>query len=180
MQRSLYNQIEKDIISSLLGTSASSIVLATTYITRFFSTSPLRCPSGPLLRTRRNISEQQHYRRTFLRQFNRKKNHVFVGSTYIHWPRRRRWVYMLSYIYIGCLYFRPVPHIAKQDRATLHRGFQSTSVLPNELLLLWQSALNIYYQTGQLMSNNHEEMMTSSHQPLTDWNKSVVAARLVC
>ena len=66
--------------------------------------------SGPLLRTRRNISEQQHYRRTFLRQFNRrKKNHVFVGSTYIHWPRRR-WVYN-ALLYIGCLYFRPVrPH----------------------------------------------------------------------
>ena len=62
---------------------------------------------------------------------------------------------------------------------TLKSSMQSTTILyyfgssPNYYygtqLLLLQSALNIY-QTGQLMSNNHEEMttMTSSHQPVTD------------
>ena len=90
------------------------------------------------------------------------------------------------YMNIECLYFRPIQHSKAGSgqqlytilwnprcRALLYYFGSSPNYYYGTQLLL-QSALNIY-QTGQLMSNNHEEMttMTSSHQPVTDWNKSL-------
>ena len=98
-------------------------------------------------------------------------------------------LFTLLYIIMECLHFRPIQHSKAGSgqqlytilwnprcRALLYYTtsvlHQTTTMAHNYVLL--QSALNIY-QTGQLMSNNHEEMttMTSSHQPVTDWNKSL-------
>ena len=95
----------------------------------------------------------------------------------------------ILFIWISNVYILGLSNIAKQDRGSNYILY--SEILDAEhyytillrfftKLLLWhttillQSALNIY-QTGQLMSNNHEEMttMTSSHQPVTDWNKSL-------
>ena len=100
-------------------------------------------------------------------------------------------LFTLLYIIMECLYFRPIQHSKAGSgqqlytilwnprcRALLYTILYYFGSSPNYYygtqLLLLQSALNIY-QTGQLMSNNHEEMttMTSSHQPVTDWNKSL-------
>ena len=110
-------------------------------------------------------------------------------------PQQSVSLYALSlcilFIWISNVYILGLSNIAKQDRGSnyilyseildaehyytiLYYFGSSPNYYYGTQLLLLQSALNIY-QTGQLMSNNHEEMttMTSSHQPVTDWNKSL-------